>query len=106
MIVHNNYRESQARQSELEARVAARTAELEQTNRDLEAFAYTASHDLHVPLRMVSSFVTLLARKYEHQSDPDARLWFRFALQGTTRMHTLMEDLLTYSRTGRQAVTI
>ena len=106
MIVHRNYREREARQSELEARVAARTAELEQTNRDLEAFAYTASHDLQEPLRMVSSFVTLLARKYEDQADPDARLWFRFVLQGTTRMHTLVADLLTYSRTGRQAVSI
>lgn len=106
MIVHRSNREREARQSELEARVAARTAELEQTNRDLEAFAYTASHDLQEPLRMVSSFVTLLARKYEHQSDADARSWFRFALQGTTRMHTLVEDLLTYSRTGRQAVII
>jgi signal transduction histidine kinase len=86
--------------SELERRVAERTAELERSNRDLEQFAFIASHDLQEPLRMVASYTQLLAERYRDRLDDKARKYIDYAVDGATRMQRLIEDLLSWSRVG------
>lgn len=79
-----------------------REDELKRSNRDLEQFAYIASHDLREPLRMVSSFLGLLSQRYKSQLDQDAQRYIHFAVDGATRMQRLIDGLLVYARVGSQ----
>ena len=97
--------ELQKAHDELELRVQQRTEELassnaalEESNRELQQFAYVASHDLQEPLRMVASYCELLKRRYHDQLDDEANEFVNFAVDGAARMQNLIQDLLAYSR--------
>lgn len=78
---------------------------LEASNRDLENFAYVASHDLKEPLRTIIGYIQLLERRYRDRLDESGRTFLDFARHGGEQMMVLLEDLLIYSRVGRSGAT-
>ncbi len=95
-VVAHDIRDLKAAEEELERKAEA----LQRSNRDLQQFAYVASHDLQEPLRMVASFCQLLSEVYGDKLDDQGQEWLAFAVEGAQRMQVLIHDLLDFSRVG------
>jgi signal transduction histidine kinase len=94
--------ENREANTSLERKVRQRTAELESKNKELEQFAYVASHDLQEPLRTISGFADLLKKEYRDSLDGNGQIYLNYLSQAADRMKTLIMDLLDYSRIGRE----
>ncbi len=119
LLLFQAYRQKKTLNQSLETKVAERTAALEhankllaesnnkleksnelfrQSNEELERFTFIMSHDLKEPLRNITSFVNLLQRKVNTEENPDTQEFMRYIVTGTQQMHTVIEDMLNYSR--------
>ncbi len=85
-------------QKEREKKLEEAIAKLEQSNKRLERFAYATSHDLQEPLRMVSSYLMLIERRYDDELDDEVSEYIDFAINGANRMRDMIDGLLTYSQ--------
>jgi len=92
--------------AELEERVRERTAQLEASNKELEAFCYSVSHDLRAPLRSIDGFTHALLESHSHQLDPIACEYLQRVHAASVRMTQLIDDLLHLSRVGRREMRI
>ncbi len=98
LVSRDDLRDEIIERKAIEEKLTSALSDLERSNRDLQQFAYAASHDLQEPLRMVSSYSQLLAERYQDQLDEKAHKYIHYAVDGAIRMQTLINDLLTYSR--------
>ncbi len=89
-----------------EIRLAVQAEELQRSGRELEEFACLASQDLQEPLRVVASYCDIIARRYADRLDDDGREFIANAVDGASRMQSLIDDLVTYSRAGREELTL
>ena len=91
---------------ELEQRVRERTIQLEETNKELEAFTYSVAHDLRAPLRHISGFSKILVEDFGATLDPEARRYLGRVQDGTVKMGRLVDELLSLARVGRQSLNL
>jgi PAS domain S-box-containing protein len=91
---------------QLEQRVRERTADLQAANEELEAFAYSVSHDLRAPLRAIDGFSRILLEDYADKLDDEGKRLFSVVSDNTVRMGQLIDDILKFSRAGRTELTL
>jgi light-regulated signal transduction histidine kinase (bacteriophytochrome) len=92
--------------AELEQRVEERTAQLAAAYKELEAFSYSVSHDLRVPLRAIDGFSTILLEEHEARLDDEGKRLLHVVRDAAVRMGRLIDDILAFSRTGRAEMSL
>lgn len=90
--------------AELERRIQERTAQLQEANEELEAFGYTVSHDLRAPLRALDGYSSMILQADGDRLTDTGRRWLRASIESAQRMSRMVDDLLAFSRLGRQAI--
>ncbi len=100
----NLYEKVRLTADDLERRVQARTAQLENANKDLESFSYSVSHDLRAPLRAINGFANILLEDQRDRLDGEGQHYLDNIVEASVRMGILIDDLLQYSRVGRAGV--
>jgi PAS domain S-box-containing protein len=90
----------------LEVKIKERTEQLERSNKELEAFSYSVSHDLRAPLRIINGYARLLHTQFKEKSDPDSQEFLDAIIDSTKYMGTLIDDLLNLSRLDKEAVNL
>ena len=105
-VTENKAREERIRNinAELEEKVMIRTKELQASNGEMEAFSYSVSHDLRAPLRSIIGFTSILEEEYSSQLDNEAKRITAIIKNNTLKMANLVDDLLSFSRLGRQQI--
>jgi signal transduction histidine kinase len=103
---NDRWRHEVEERERVQAALARQAARLEAANAELAQYAYLASHDLQEPLRMVTSYLQLVERRYAPLLDDDGREFIRYAVDGAARMKRLTNDLLRYSRVSSQPIEI
>lgn len=103
-LIEKNFRALKQLNSELEERVASRTRLLETMNKDLESFSYSVSHDLRAPLRSISGYSRILQNDFSENMNETAKNYLERIAENASQMNTLIDEILAFSRTGRQAL--
>ncbi|HHT0594032.1 TPA: ATP-binding protein [Legionella anisa] len=102
-IIEDGLNENMSEKIKINEQLQNAMEELQRSNKDLEQFAYIASHDLQEPLRVISNYTMLLEKRYKDKLDPDANDFINYIVDGSKRMQQLITDLLAYSRVRTQA---